>query len=104
LRTTACQAARLFRYGGEEIVVLVPLEGAMLLEAQAELLRAALKATRIERADGPPLAVTASFGCAQHDPQEDLPWQKLVERADGALYASKEAGRDRVTVWSFGRK
>jgi diguanylate cyclase (GGDEF)-like protein len=79
------------RYGGEELCVVLP--GRSLDEAchVADRLRA-----RIEQelgADG----VTASFGVASfpehaHDPLA------LLQAADLALYASKRAGRNRVTV------
>jgi diguanylate cyclase (GGDEF)-like protein len=72
----------LARYGGEEFAVLLPdcgLEDAMEI---AERLRTA-------QPEG-----TCSLGVAQWDGREDV--TALVARADRALYAAKDAGRDRV--------
>lgn len=77
------------RYGGEEFVILCPetnSSGAMEL---AQRLR-----QKISDIELPYRKVTASFGVAS---MGDSP-ETLVERADAALYASKEAGRNRVTA------
>jgi diguanylate cyclase len=70
------------RYGGEEFAILLPdceLEDAMEI---AERLRTA-------QPEG-----TCSLGVARWDGREDV--TALVARADRALYAAKDAGRDRV--------
>jgi diguanylate cyclase (GGDEF)-like protein len=81
-----------FRYGGEEMAVLLPkadLDGAAQV---AERLRSAIEAHKIAG-----VKVTASFGVAQCDP--DLPDPPaFVERADQALYRAKEGGRNRVVL------
>jgi two-component system chemotaxis response regulator CheY len=91
-------AVEIFRYGGEEIVVVSSERTAEGLVSLAERLRQSLAAVRIEHADGV-IGVTASFGAAVADAAE-REWKGVVERADGALYASKESGRDRVTLAS----
>jgi diguanylate cyclase (GGDEF)-like protein len=48
--------------------------------------------------EGRSLAVTISLGVAQYDPGRDLSGKSLIDRADHALYYSKQSGRDRVTV------
>ena len=83
-------ADQLFRYGGEEFVLLLrhtPLEGA---ERMAEELRALL-ASQLASPGG---RVTASFGCAELAPGEEP--SEWLTRADAALYAAKGAGRNRV--------
>ncbi|MCR4378216.1 MAG: GGDEF domain-containing protein [Rhodospirillales bacterium] len=78
------------RWGGEEFLILVretKLDGAMAL---AETCRARLALTDIETVG----RVTASFGVAQYMEGETL--RELVHRADQALYAAKNAGRNRV--------
>jgi diguanylate cyclase (GGDEF)-like protein len=79
------------RYGGEEFCVVLP--GRSLQEAAtvAERLRA-----RIEQELGAH-GVTASFGVASR-PQEAGGPLALLRAADNALYASKRAGKNRVTV------
>lgn len=81
------------RYGGDEILVI--LEGADERHAAtvAERLRKTLEShdwTRL--ASG--LAVTVSCGIAERQPRE--PVGAWLERADGALYAAKRGGRNRV--------
>jgi two-component system cell cycle response regulator len=86
----------LFRYGGEELVLISPGQTAAGLHALGERLREVVSALRVERRDGEPLQVTTSLGAAVA--QGATPrWEALVELADQALYASKEAGRNRVT-------
>lgn len=79
------------RFGGEEFAILLPhclLEDA---QARAEDLRA-----RIESLEPASHAITVSVGVAstQDYPDADLP--TLLDHADRALYAAKEAGRNQV--------
>jgi diguanylate cyclase (GGDEF)-like protein len=81
-----------YRYGGEEMAVLLPkadLEGAVQV---AERLRAAIEAHKIAG-----VKVTASFGVAQYEAGLADP-PTLVEKADQALYRAKETGRNRVVA------
>jgi diguanylate cyclase (GGDEF)-like protein len=81
------------RYGGEEFVML--LRGMDLDQAQfvAERLR-----MQIESMTGLPdrVSVTASIGIAMRWPEDTA--ASLLKRSDEALYASKHAGRNRVTT------
>jgi two-component system cell cycle response regulator len=81
------------RWGGEEFLALLPdtdLAGAQLL-AQRTL--AAIAAQPFALPDGTALNITVSIGCAV-DVTHDT--DKLVARADSALYEAKTAGRNRV--------
>jgi two-component system cell cycle response regulator len=86
----------LARYGGEEFVVIMPNTPAEPAYLVAERLRLRLEAEPFEVAGcDTPLAITASFGVATTvDPME--PANSLLGRADGALYAAKGSGRNRV--------
>ncbi len=78
------------RWGGEEFIILAPetsMESAMQL---AERLRYSLVAAPIEPAG----TVSASFGVATGTEQE--PFEELIRRADNALFAAKDAGRNQV--------
>ncbi len=84
------------RYGGEEFVVIMPSTPADVALTVADRLRNRLAEQPFAvpgQADG--LAVTASIGVATTtDPAETV--EGLLMRADAALYAAKEAGRNQM--------
>ncbi|MDZ4832996.1 MAG: diguanylate cyclase [Candidatus Melainabacteria bacterium] len=82
------------RYGGEEFAVILP---------ETSLLEAALIAdrlcTQIRNAHVPGLGrITASLGAATY-PKQAMSAEELVERADIALYKSKNSGRDQAQIY-----
>lgn len=84
------------RFGGEEFVVLLtktPLAGA---RAVAEQVRTTIEQGRIRRGDASIGAVTISVGVAAYRDGETI--ADFIHRADLALYASKQNGRNRVTL------
>lgn len=88
----------LARSGGEEMIVLGLVSHDTEAHRLAERLRAAVRTSR--SADGH--AATASVGVALARPVDgedaaDAMW-RLVDRADGAMYEAKQAGRDRVAT------
>lgn len=88
----------LARYGGEEFIVLLPETNAQEAEMIAERLRANTESNSFTTSAGP-LHITISLGVAEMEKScESL--SELVDRADFAQYASKDAGRNRVTCWS----
>lgn len=82
------------RYGGEELVLLLPETGMSGAAQIAERLRAAISAMTV-KTGGQCIAVTASFGvstlCAS---TPDL--VTLLDHADRAMYDAKQSGRNRV--------
>jgi len=64
----------------------------------AEKLRIAIEKAQLIKQQ----TITCSFGIAEMIPGEDP--KKLFERADKALYASKEGGRNRVTSATYKRQ
>ena len=85
------------RYGGEEFAVVLPDCDLAAAQATAEQIRSAVERSRIRKANGDTIGnLTVSAGVATCRPGEEA--LDLVERADKALYASKSAGRNRVTA------
>jgi diguanylate cyclase (GGDEF)-like protein len=80
------------RVGGEEFLVLMPDTDEASARLVAERIRAAVAGLEIPEVHSP---VTASLGIAHLNPF-DLNGGHLLLRADHALYAAKEAGRNRV--------
>lgn len=84
------------RYGGEEFLLVLPLMAQDSAVERAEQLRGALAAAPIPYGASL-IAVTASFGVATF-PGDGHTGDELIAAADNALYAAKEAGRNRVHV------
>jgi diguanylate cyclase (GGDEF)-like protein len=80
------------RWGGEEFLLLVRGARGEAIAQIADSMRLAISATPIEPAG----IVTASFGVALFRPLDTL--ATWVQRADGALYAAKAGGRNRVVA------
>jgi len=90
------------RYGGEEFLLLLPQTTARAAVVAAERLRKSTEQLRVDVGDDEPLQVTMSFGIAELDIESGEGPAELIARADAALYASKEAGRNRVTAFGTG--
>ena len=85
------------RFGGEEFVVI--LEDSALAEVVwvADEVRRGLEVRTVPGADGKPLRVTVSAGCAVIDPA-DPTREALLSRADVGLFMAKRAGRNQVVA------
>ena len=79
------------RWGGEEFAVMLPTANLGNSAALAERIR-----TDIARMDFDGLNVTISIGAAEYCRGESM--EDLMRRADQALYAAKQGGRNRVAV------
>ena len=86
------------RYGGEEFVVLLPDTDAPGAHAVASDLLAAVRGLNITHAAWERGIVTVSIGLAVSSPMTGMDAGRLIERADQALYAAKQAGRDRALM------
>jgi diguanylate cyclase len=94
LRWPADMAAR---YGGEEFCLMLPETTEEGAAAVAERIRAAVEQAAMET-DGQRFRVTISAGVFSAIPDQALAAETFVRNADAALYRSKMAGRNRVTV------
>lgn len=98
IRGSLRQTDSVYRYGGEEFVVLLPEQNASEACAAIERVRKAVEALALPnpRAEGDRL--TISIGIAPIVPDDDS--TSWLARADHALYDAKTAGRNRVVLWT----
>jgi diguanylate cyclase (GGDEF)-like protein/PAS domain S-box-containing protein len=87
------------RYGGEEFCIILPGLNAEQALATAMRARANIEAMDLTTVFERSLPqVTASFGITTID-QEVADFAHFIDRADQALYTSKNSGRNRVSLW-----
>lgn len=99
LRESTRAIDRVYRYGGEEFVVLLletRLEGALVL---GERLRQGIEDLSLPHPGNPPAGVvTISIGVATYYPSEGSSPEEILRSADQALYQAKEEGRNRLAA------
>ncbi|MGD8828706.1 MAG: GGDEF domain-containing protein, partial [Gammaproteobacteria bacterium] len=81
------------RFGGEEFLIVLAHTGLSGALRCAERVRSTVERNGF-RSDGDEIAITVSAGVAEYQPGESV--NSLLARADRALYAAKEQGRNRV--------
>jgi two-component system, cell cycle response regulator len=80
-----------YRYGGEELLVLLPEQTLAGARTAMERVRAAVQEAT---------PVTVSIGLATIAQSDGPPWEAWIARADEALYRAKAEGRNRICVWA----
>jgi diguanylate cyclase (GGDEF)-like protein len=85
------------RYGGEEILVILPQTDRDGAAQMADRWRQQVEAASFRAPDGRSVGVTVSIGVASFDLAQAMP-DELVAAADAALYRAKDAGRNRVEL------
>lgn len=86
-----------FRYGGEEFAILLPDTDLEAAAAVGQRLLNCIRELPFSTRRGP-LQLTTSIGLALSAPG-DCDRSAVIDRADRALYAAKQAGRDRLEVF-----
>ncbi len=84
-----------FRYGGDEIVVLMPETAMSNAFAVAEKMRSLIEQYKFMHQENQ-MSLTASLGVIAYQPA--LTKEEIVKRCDMALYRAKEEGRNRVVI------
>jgi diguanylate cyclase len=85
-----------FRYGGEEVVVMLVEVNAEVAQRIAENIRKQFEANEFLIGQGRSVRATISIGLAMHDGHPDH--QYLIGRADQAMYEAKSSGRNRICI------
>jgi diguanylate cyclase (GGDEF)-like protein len=89
---------RVYRYGGEEFLIVLPEQPATPAHLVLERVLGAVRALRIVHdASGATNVVTLSAGVASCTPERRISGATLLTEADHALYRAKTNGRDQVT-------
>lgn len=98
IRSVVRRGDSIFRYGGDEVVLIIPNEGVESVTRVAERLCHAIRAATIEGESEQPYPITASFGLAVYPEScgEGAHWADLFGLADEAMYAVKRRGGDGV--------
>ncbi len=85
-----------YRYGGEEFTVILPETSCEEAQTVAQRIKSALKAENFMPQHGKEAKITISIGVTEYFPGEQL--SEFIQRADKAMYLSKEKGRNKVTT------
>ncbi|MCK8061004.1 MULTISPECIES: diguanylate cyclase [unclassified Fusibacter] len=88
------------RYGGEEFIILLPKTGSMDAYTVSEKIRKQVKEANLLGENHP---LTISLGISTY-PDMGHTEDELIEKADQALYDSKNSGRDRTTLFDGSRR
>jgi two-component system cell cycle response regulator len=86
----------IYRYGGEEFLLVMPEQSIEAACAAAERHRARIEQLAIPNIGSPEATVTISAGVASINPSSGPSIKEWLESADGALYRAKQLGRNRV--------
>ena len=87
------------RYGGDEFIIMLPQADVQDALPIAERIRASIAAISIET-DKEPILATLSIGIAEmrrNPPDENV--ERVIQRADKALYKAKLSGRNRTVIF-----
>jgi diguanylate cyclase (GGDEF)-like protein len=97
LKRKVRKSDKLGRYGGDEIIIILPNCGQKEISKIGERLRLALGNKQI-KTDLDYVPISVSVGCATSDLRGIATADGLIKAADGALLKAKGQGRDRVVM------
>ncbi|OSQ39887.1 diguanylate cyclase [Thalassospira mesophila] len=88
---------KVYRYGGEEFLICLPNADMRQTARVLERLRRVIEASPVKLGNGTLLKITTSIGAAPITADRQI--GQIIEKADRALYAAKNNGRNCVRVW-----
>lgn len=95
MKATIRKTDDIFRWGGEEFVMILPEQDSVSALRVAENVRAAVETLNIEHKSNEPQSVTISCGVCSNTAGH-ISWESVLKSADDALYTAKQAGRNCV--------
>jgi diguanylate cyclase (GGDEF)-like protein len=84
-----------YRYGGEEFTVLLPETDCNAALTVAERIKDSISSETLE--DVNDSRITVSIGVSEYSESDSI--THLIKRADKAMYAAKQQGRNRIAYW-----
>jgi diguanylate cyclase (GGDEF)-like protein len=97
--TTVRSGDMTYRYGGEELLIIMPEQTAETSIVAMERIRSAIERLAISHPDNSPhRVVTMSIGLVTIGAGEQRPWESVLSQADEALYRAKAWGRNLVAL------
>jgi len=86
------------RYGGEEFVMIIDQSDRDTAKESVDRIRSEIEAMTFKTTDNHEVKTSMSFGIAEY-PLQARNITELIDKADEALYAAKEKGRNRVEIY-----
>jgi len=96
VKQTIRESDRVYRYGGEELLILMPETMSESASKCAERVRNSIEVLNIKNKNTDLGILTVSLGVAD---KLEGDWKNLVKKADKALYQAKNSGRNKVAVY-----
>lgn len=95
------QSDGIYRFGGEEFLLVLPGQSGAAARAVLDRARAAVQALGIEHSRATSGLLTVSAGASAYHPERGVTAEQVLKEADLALYEAKAAGRNSVAVAEF---
>lgn len=101
IKSTIRTSDRIYRYGGEELLILLPQTTSDGAKKLAKRVLNELESENIPHCKSPYDCVTVSCGLGIYNndfKRGGIDWSNILKSADDALYAAKNAGRNKVSI------
>ncbi len=95
MKASVRKTDEIFRWGGEEFVIILPEQDSPSALRVAENIRSSIELLNIEHTGNEPQSVTVSCGVSSNSAGH-ISWERILKSADDALYMAKQAGRNCV--------
>jgi len=99
MKTSLRRTDEIFRWGGEEFIIILPQQNLFAALKVAENLRTTVESLGIAHTGSPSKVLTVSVGvaCNIADNVKYISWESVIKQADDELYKAKAAGKNCVS-------